>query len=192
MLAIQVIANMLHILISKPPLPPKLSVHLPHFPEVINYKQNLHVSRNAQQPAPPPRVVAKTKPHPHTKLKQNANKTVMVRPYTRSFIIRLLHIYNKQTGKKETLRSLLNNQLTHSTWTKATSNEYGRLIKGKNNDVLRTNTMEPVALTKIQRTKAITYGTMVCDHRPLKTKPNRCRLVVRGDKLTCHTSGMVC
>ena len=145
---------------------------------------NLQLTRNAQQLAPHPRVVAKTKTHPHTKVKQNANKTVMVRPHARSFINRLLHIYNKQTGKKETLRSLLNNLFTRSTWTKAASSEYGRLMQGNNNGVLGTNTMEPVALTKIPTTKAITYGTIVCDHRPLKTEPNRCRLVVGGDKLT--------
>ena len=44
--------------------------------------------------------------------------------------------------------------------------------------------MAPVHVTDIPLQNAITYGTMVCDHRPLKTETHRCCLVVGGDKLT--------
>ena len=183
-LAIQVIANMLHRLVPKPPLPPPQ-------PVLLQPKSNLPVDCNppspksfAPQPAPLPRVIPKTNLHPHTKLKRRANSAVTVRPFARSFLNRLLHIYNKQTGKKETLRSLINNQRTRATWTKAASNEYGRLMRGNDAGVPGTSTMEPVTLASIPIASKITYGTMVCDHRPLKTEPNRCRLVVGGDRLT--------
>ena len=101
-------------------------------------------------------------------------------------INRLLHIYNKTTGKKETLKSLLNNQLTRSTWNRASSNKYGRLMNGNDDGIKGTKTMEPIALSAIPNDCKITYGTMACDHRPLKSEQNRCRLVVGGDRLTYH------
>ena len=132
----------------------------------------------------PRRVVPKTSKYPHTNLQQTANNSIQVQPTTKSVIQRLLHIYNKKTGKKETLKTLLNNQLTRPIWQKAASNEYGRLMDGNNTNMLGTNTMKPVTLQEIPKNCKITYGTMVCDHRPLKSEPNRCRLVVGGDRLT--------
>ena len=44
--------------------------------------------------------------------------------------------------------------------------------------------MEPIALHDIPAHRRITYGSMVCDHQPLKKELNRCRLVVGGDRLT--------
>ena len=189
-LAIQIIANMLHRMIPKPPLPiPRPVILQP--PKSTLPPNSIHPSNShvASHPiplprVPLPRVIQKTKLHPHSNLKRRANSTVTVRPFARSFINRLLHIYNKTTGKKETLRSLLNNQRTRSTWTKAASNEYGRLMDGNDAGVNGTATMEPVPLSSIPATNKITYGTMVCDHRPLKSEPNRCRLVVGGDRLT--------
>ena len=92
------------------------------------------------------------------------------------------HIYNKD-GKKETLKSLLQNPVTHDVWAKSSSNEYGRLLKGNKYGVTGTNTMTPCALTDIPKNKCVTYGTVVCDHRPNKTEEFRSRLVVGGDKL---------
>ena len=97
---------------------------------------------------------------------------------------KLLHIYNKQIGKKETLCSLLKNDKTKRTWAKAASIEYGRLMKGNNSGTAGTDTIEPVLKQDIPSINSIMYGSVVCDHRPLKPEPNRCRLFVGGDKLT--------
>ena len=43
--------------------------------------------------------------------------------------------------------------------------------------------MAPVHAADIPNSNAITYGTMVCDPRPLKTETHHCRLVVGADKL---------
>ena len=133
--------------------------------------------------AKPPRVM-KSKMHPHTRLRLRADSAPTVTSKRELLIRRLLHIYNRQTGKKETIRSLLTNPATHLTWSKASSNEYGRLMTGNQYGVIGTDTMEPIALHLIPANKAITYGSIVCDHRPLKSEPDRCRLVVGGDKLT--------
>ena len=69
------------------------------------------------------------------------------------------------------------------TWVTATSNEYGHLLTGIDNAVPCTDTMEPIKLSDIPINKTITYGTMLYDHRPLKTEKYRCCLVVGGDKL---------
>ena len=239
LLAIQVIANMLHRIVPKPPLPP-MSTPVPikvfsnspqpipmqkmaFVPRVSQTKVNrnqqaigttktqgiapnitgYNVSRDGcstntpntpkdvisttnppQISAAVPRVRTKSRIPAHTKLKQRASSTIRVIPVARSIINRLLHIYNKQTGKKETLRSLLHNIKTRTIWSTAASNEYGRLLNGNDSGTKGTNTMQPVALHNIPKDCKITYGTMVCDHRPLKTEPNRCRLVVGGDKLT--------
>ena len=57
-------------------------------------------------------------------------------------------------------------------------------MNGNDTGVQGTEIMEPIALRSIPKDCKITYGTMVCDHRPLKTEPSRCRLVVSGDRLT--------
>ena len=199
LMAIQVIANMLHRMVPKPPLPPFMPIkqqssspepttpssatppaHVPRVPQSSSVRQ--------PSPSPPvvqvPRVIPKSRRHAHSVLKQRANSTIQVRPIAQSLLKRLLHIYNKITGKKETLKSLLNNELTRPTWEKASSNEYGRLMTGNDAGVKGTTTMQPIALTDIPTDCKITYGTMVCDHRPLKSEPNRCRLVVGGDRLT--------
>ena len=55
---------------------------------------------------------------------------------------------------------------------------------GNDADTAGTDTMEHILKNNILQTKAITYGNMVCDYCQLKVEPNRCRLVVGGDKLT--------
>ena len=155
---------------------PKLSIPQAHPPHMKH-----------PPPVSLPRVQQKnyrTTMHPHMRLKHCAKTSPNVKPYASSIICRLLHIYNKQTGKKETLRSLLKNAMTNPIWTKASSNEYGRLMNGNEAGILGTNTMEPIALHDIPAHRQVTYGSMVCDHRPLKKEPNRCRLVVGGDRLT--------
>lgn len=94
-----------------------------------------------------------------------------------------MHIYDSNTGKKLTLRALLQNPGTTATWSKSASNEYGRLLDGNQYGIKGTKTMQMIHPAKIPTTKKITYATMVCDYRPLKSEKHRCRLVVGGDKL---------
>ena len=84
-------------MVPKPPLPPL--AHLDPIKSSTTTKQTIP----AQKMAAVPRVIKKSKLPSHTKLKQRANSTIKVMPVARSRINRLLHIYNKQTGKKETL-----------------------------------------------------------------------------------------
>ena len=115
----------------------------------------MHIPTNA----PPALSVLQTaKCHPHTIVKYNAKGVHQLPPLLATNKNKLLHIYNKMTGKKETLCSLLNNQTTHTTWSQASSNEYGRLMNRNNAGIVGTQTMESIKLE----------GSMVCDHRPLK------------------------
>ena len=57
-------------------------------------------------------------------------------------------------------------------------------MAGNDGGIAGTDTMEPIQKGEIPLQKSITYSIMVCDHWPLKTEPNQCRLVVGGDKLT--------
>ena len=165
-LAIQIVATILRRLTSIPSLQlssPLLKIPLPK-PSIP--QQHLpHVKHPT--PVSLPRVQQKnycTTMHPHMRLKHRAKTLPNVKPYASSIIHRLLHIYNKQAGKKETLRPLLKNDLTNPIWTKASSNEYGRLMNGNDACILGTNTMEPIALHDIPAHRQVTYGSMVCDH----------------------------
>ena len=65
-------------------------------------------------------------------------------------------------------------------------NEFGRLMKGVGKRMpTGSNTMEFVSKSHIPTTKPITYARIVCDYMPLKSEPNRTRLTVGGDTLTC-------
>ena len=91
------------------------------------------------------------------------------------------HIYN-DSGKKETLASLLSGE-NKNRWAQALSNEWGRVANGNTFGIKGTQTLEFVAKNMVPNGKAVTYGSFVCDHRPLKTEQWRVRLVVGGDKL---------
>lgn len=90
----------------------------------------------------------------------------------------MLHHIIPKPPLLETLRSLLNNQQTRRTLTQVASNEYGHPMAGNDDGITGTSTMSPITLEHIPQGRVITYGTMVCDHRPLRKEPNRCRLVV--------------
>ena len=96
---------------------------------------------------------------------------------------KIAHIFDKITGKKMTIRQLLQNPNTTEIWSKSASNEFGRLMTGNKHGVEGTEAMCVIHPSDIPTNKAITYATVVCDHRPLKTEQYRCRLVVGGDKL---------
>ena len=92
------------------------------------------------------------------------------------------HIYNSQ-GKKETIDTLLKGA-DRDIWTQALSNEIGRLAQGNDAGVRFTDTIEFILKSEVPLGRDVTYASFVCDHRPLKTEPNRIRLVVGGDKLS--------
>ena len=92
------------------------------------------------------------------------------------------HIYNKITGKKETIDTLRNGSESEK-WNRAISNEFGRLATGNKFGVESTDTIEFIAKHDVPDGRKITYGSYRFDYRPLKSDPNRFCLVAGGDKL---------
>ena len=92
-------------------------------------------------------------------------------------------MYNEETGKMETIRSLLKVK-DAKIWTRSTSNEWGRLARGNDAGVKYTDTIDFINKEEVPQGRAVTYGNFVYDFRPLKSEPYRVRIVVGGDKLT--------
>ena len=93
----------------------------------------------------------------------------------------LNHIYNEK-GKKQTIQDLLKSNES-SKWTRALSNEFGRLANGNIHGIKGTNTIEFIKKSDVPSNKKVTYATFVCDHKPLKEEKWRVRCVAGGDKL---------
>ena len=92
------------------------------------------------------------------------------------------HVYNPDSGKKESLDSLLMGpECDH--WLQAASNEFGRLSQGNKYGVTATDTIDFIPQSAVPSDRKVTYGSFVCDYRPLKEDPYRVHLVVGGDKL---------
>ena len=126
-------------------------------------------------------VTAPFMPPPHaTNFKSFAFQSFLAQEI---FTHRANHIYNAATGKRETPESLLNGK-DKIIWGKAASNEWGRLAQGNKFGVKATDTITFIPSHEVPRDRDITYVSMVFDHRPLKSEPFRCRIVVGGDKLT--------
>ena len=85
-------------------------------------------------------------------------------------------------GNKQSLDALLTGP-SSNIWTKALSNELGRLTRGNIHGVSFTECMTFISHKAVPTNKKVTYANFVCEHRPLKTEPWRVRLVVGGDKL---------
>lgn len=92
------------------------------------------------------------------------------------------HIYNPNTGKKETIDSLLAGP-DGERWLQALSNEFGRLAQGNKYNVKITDTIDFIPKSTVPQDRKVTYGSFVCDYRALKDDPYRIRLVVGGDRL---------
>lgn len=99
---------------------------------------------------------------------------------TKNFKHTINHIFDP-TGKKQSLDQLITGD-SAKTWKRATSNELGRLAQGichiQGNDVI-----DFINKSEIPSNKKVTYANMVCDFRPLKSKPYRVCLTVGGDRL---------
>ena len=92
------------------------------------------------------------------------------------------HIYNPDTGKKETMDSLLKG-VTSKLWITSLSNELGRLAQGIHGRVVATDTIDFIHRSEVPAGKKVTYANFICDFRPLKSEPYRVRLTVGGDRL---------
>ena len=98
----------------------------------------------------------------------------------------LNHIYN-QEGQKQTIQHLLQSDKKER-WSKALSNEFGRLTQGNIHGVNFTDTMEFIFKKDVPKNKKVTYASFVCDYKPLKSEQWRVRCVVGGiDYLTRTT-----
>jgi len=75
------------------------------------------------------------------------------------------------------------NGATKDIWNRSLSNEYGRLAQGNDYGIKGTNTISFIPVSDVPADRDVTYGSFVCDHRPLKDEEWRVRLVVGGDKL---------
>ena len=78
--------------------------------------------------------------YPHTNFQQQALAQLIAQQLHQPHAY-MNHIYNKNTGKKETIDTLLAGE-NKQTWLKAVSNEFGRLTKGNKYNVKFTDTME--------------------------------------------------
>ena len=84
------------------------------------------------------------------------------------------HIFNEETGKKETLDTLLAGQ-HHDRWNKSLSNELGRLTNGIR-DINGTQTMFFIHKNQVPSGRIVTYINPVCDYQPKKDDPHHVRM----------------
>ena len=152
---------------------------LPRVEEVTeeDEKETPPSTNNNNNNTPAPRV------NPQYYQGTNFNELKLFGIFAKSLLTdnKAFHIYNKETGKKETIDTLLSTK--DPKWESAISNEFGRLLKGNKNGVGFTDTMEFIHKQQLPSNKKTTYATYRFDHRPLKSEPWRCRMVVGGDKL---------
>jgi hypothetical protein len=80
------------------------------------------------------------------------------------------HIYNKTTGKKETIDSLLRGE-NKAIWQKVVSNEFGCLAQGNKYSILATDTIDFITKAETPTNRDITYASFVCDYCPLESEP---------------------
>jgi hypothetical protein len=92
------------------------------------------------------------------------------------------HVFNELTGERETMDTLLQG-IDGVNWSQALCNEWDRLAEGRLGKVKGTRTIEFIHPSEVPNGRKVTYGSFVCDSKPLKTEPQRVRLTVGGDKL---------
>ena len=86
------------------------------------------------------------------------------------------------TGKLETIDTLLTGPKA-AIWKSALSNELGHLSNGVGGRIAGTDTIAFIHKNNVPSGKKVTYANMVCDHRPLKSEPDRVCLTVGGNRL---------
>ena len=69
-------------------------------------------------------------------------------------------------------------------WHTEMSNVWDRLSQGNSHKVKSTDTFEFIHFKDLPLNQKTTYGSFVCNYKPLKSEPYRIRLMAGGDKLT--------
>jgi hypothetical protein len=91
-------------------------------------------------------------------------------------------VLHTATGKEMQYKDIIKHPLLGPRYKKGFGNELGRLCQGIR-DIKGTNTCFFVELKNIPKDRKITYGKLVCDHKPNKAEQERARLTVCGDRL---------
>ena len=86
------------------------------------------------------------------------------------FVPQLCHIRDK-VGNKLSLDKLLQNSSMSKIWFPSTENELGRLAQGFQGRVKAQDAMDFIHKHEVPSHKTVTYANLVCDYRPLKSKP---------------------
>ena len=68
-------------------------------------------------------------------------------------------------------------------WYGGLSNEWDRLSQGNDHGIKGTVTLVYIQNKDVSKDRKITYGSLVCDYRPLKDEKWRVRLIVGWNKL---------
>ena len=79
---------------------------------------------------------------------------------------KVMHIYDDATGKRLSLRTLLQDPSTKDTWARSSSNEYGRLLAGNQHGIIGTNTMKMIHPTAIapKKISPMLQWSMITDY----------------------------
>ena len=95
-------------------------------------------------------------------------------------------VIDDETGKALEYRDLIKNEKYRDNWSASLANELERLAQVIR-DIKGTNTIYFTLKSDIpqERIKNITYGRIVVAYKPHKSDPNRTRLTVGGDRITC-------
>ena len=125
----------------------------------------------------------------HASAPRVKEKISMPNVHTRAFAVMHMahqeqlnnHIYNDDTGKRETFDTLL--RADPDRWGRGMGNELGRLAQGVGTRMKGTDTIFFIPKSQVPAGRKATYANAVCDHRPLKEEEYRVRVTVGGDRL---------
>ena len=94
-------------------------------------------------------------------------------------------VLDAETGDLLEYRHLIQHPRYKEVWGKAFGKEIGRLAQGLPGVVDGTDTLDFITKNEVARNrfKDFTYARIVCNERPEKSDPNRCRITVGGDKI---------
>ena len=96
-------------------------------------------------------------------------------------------VLGKETGDLLEYRHLIKHSNHKKVWGDAFGKEVGRLAQGLPGIVEGTDTLNLIFKNEIpaDRFKDVTYSRIVCNYRPEKKDPNRCRITVGGNMTNC-------
>jgi hypothetical protein len=91
-------------------------------------------------------------------------------------------VLHPASGKEMQYKDIMQHPTLGPKYKTGFGNEVGRLCKGIR-DIQCTSTCFFIELSNIPKYQKITYGELVCDHKPNKAEKERARLTVGGDRL---------